>query len=93
MAIELKAEEIAVLSHVVEDPAAWLAGAYAGFSAHGGSPEEVEARVRSALDQKVARWKPIAEAERTKLGVAYKPRADREVISAENVRLIRPKKL
>lgn len=85
MTIQLTPEETAVLAHVVIDPDAWLAGAYAGFGAHGGTPKEVEDRVRSALDQKVARWAPSFEADKARLGGAIKNRAAREAISEANI--------
>ena len=78
MAIELTAEETAVLAHVVVDPAAWLESARAGFAAHGDPEEIVDVRLRDALTQKVGRWQPAYEEEKTRLSGAYRTRAQRE---------------
>jgi hypothetical protein len=54
-----------VLAHIVIDPDAWIAH----VMAHGND---------KAIKAKVDTWQPVYEAEKAKLGDAYKNRAQRE---------------
>ena len=63
---ELTADEKTILAHIVVDPVDWWTKAQAHPD-----PE-------SALAQKIARWRPVYDADKSAKGARYKTRAARD---------------
>lgn len=63
---DLTADESAILAHIVLDPLDWWTRAQAHPDPEG------------ALAQKVARWRPVYDADKAAKGALYKTRAERE---------------